>query len=92
MDAYCNDMVIGMGGTIKMTKDKSVCHVEPIRAEVYQNGIVYVKPCKVKYTDKHEVHCDKYPYDCEYVVKNYIQSQMEDYEEPETLRFKGEIL
>ena len=60
---------------------EKICNIEPTRAEVYQNGIRYVKPCGVKYSERHEVHCVKYKdRTCEYIVKNHItQQQIEEY-------------
>ena len=59
--------------------DKKICKIEPTRAEVFENGIVYVKPCGVKYTDKHEVHCKKYAdRNCEYMLKEHIKRQHEE--------------
>lgn len=44
--------------------DKKVCKIEPIRGEIFENGIRYQLPCGVKYNHlnngkKYEVHCDK---------------------------------
>ena len=60
---------------------KEVCNITPTRAEVYENRIIYFKPCGVKYSDKHEVHCEKYANGmCEYIVKKHIeQQQLESY-------------
>ena len=65
-----------------------VCKVEPKRAIVYENGspIVYVLPCGVRYSDKHEVHCSKFSErTCEYLVLEHITEQQE---EEEQLRMK----
>ena len=62
-----------------MTK---ICNIEPVRAIIgYSREIIYVKPCGVKYTDKHEVHCQKYAdITCEYMALKHInQQQIEDY-------------
>jgi hypothetical protein len=61
-----------------MTNDKKICKIEPKRAIVYENGspIVYVKPCNVKYTDKHEVHCKKWEErTCEYMALEHVKRQ-----------------
>jgi hypothetical protein len=60
---------------------EKICKINPIRGEVYENGIQWVLPCGVKYTDRHEVHCVKYKErTCEYLALNHInQQQIEEY-------------
>jgi hypothetical protein len=69
---------------------KSVCKIQPIRAEIYENGVLYQKPCGLKYSTE-EVHCEKYhDRTCEYMALKHInQQQLEAYDE---LKRKGEIL
>ena len=66
-----------------------VCTIEPTRAIVgYSHELIFVKPCGVRYTDRHEVHCSKFEdRTCEYMAKKMITEQYE-----EQLRQNGEIL
>lgn len=60
---------------------KSICNIEPIRAEVYNNGIIYIKPCKVRYSEREEVHCEKYTdRTCEYMALKHIERQQKEAE------------
>ena len=66
---------------------KPICKIQPIRAEIYENGVLYQKPCGLKYSTE-EVHCEKYTNrTCEYMMYKLITDQQEEY-----LKFKGEIL
>jgi hypothetical protein len=61
-----------------------ICTIKPKRAIVYENGrdITYVKPCGVKYLDKHEVHCSKYgDRTCEYMALEHVKKQQNEAEE-----------
>jgi hypothetical protein len=60
-----------------------ICKIEPTRAIVYENGkpIVYVLPCGVRYTAKHEVHCSKFgDRTCEYMALEHIKRQQTESE------------
>ena len=62
-----------------MTK---ICNIQPTRAIVgYSRELIFVKPCGVKYTEKHEVHCKRFEErDCEYMALKHInQQQIEEY-------------
>ena len=66
-----------------MSEDKKICKVKPTRAIVYENGhsLVYVLPCGVKYTDKHEVHCGKWERrECEYMMLETIEKQKKEHD------------
>jgi hypothetical protein len=64
---------------------KEICDLEPKRAIIPENGsdVIYVKPCGIKYTEHHEVHCNKYKdRTCEYLALKHIeQQQLEQYNE-----------
>jgi uncharacterized membrane protein YheB (UPF0754 family) len=62
---------------------EKICKIEPKRAIIPENGsdVIYVLPCGVKYTEKHEVHCSKYEdRTCEYMVLKHIKKQQEEVE------------
>lgn len=60
---------------------KKICNIEPKRIIIPENGsdLIYIKPCGVRYTDKHEVHCKKFEErTCEYMALDYIKKQQEE--------------
>jgi hypothetical protein len=59
--------------------DKKICNIEPKMAEVYPNGVIYIKPCGVRYSERHEVHCEKFANrTCEYMALEHIKRQQKD--------------
>ena len=61
-----------------MTK---ICKLKPTRGEVYDNGILLIKPCGIKYSEGTEIECDRYAgRTCKYMLYHHIdQQQLEAY-------------